>query len=165
MKHNYIFDSSRTYHDQHMLPISPQNFDPLDKSKDSSSQKKGIFSGTSKLKTPYEPIFEVENSQIKIEDLSGETEIKKMLAKEIRTYLDNLKTELLASFSTFLRDDRNSGRISNEYTFKRIVSLFFREIQEVKRQIIYNKNRFEEIQEHVRKSKEEGQHNIFRLSK
>ena len=44
MKQNLTFEPSGTYQEQHMLPISPQNFDPPDKSKDQSAYKKTIFS-------------------------------------------------------------------------------------------------------------------------
>jgi hypothetical protein len=120
-----------------MLPISPQNFDPLDKTKDISSQKKTIFSISAKSKPSYEPIFEVENPQVKGEEISNETEIKMILIKEMRVHLDSLKDELLESFSNFLKDHRNMGKINNE------------DVQDLKRQILYNKKKFEEIQGNI----------------
>lgn len=115
MKHNFIFEPSRTQQKQHMLPISPQNFDPLDKSREETTQKKPIFSSSAKPKTLYESLFEAENSQVKTDDSIGENELKRALAKEMRVQLDGLKTELLENFSSFLRDFRNTGKLSNEY--------------------------------------------------
>jgi len=137
MKQNFIFEPSRTYQEQHMLPISPQNFDPFDKSRDQSAHKKTIFSTSSKPKASYESIFEVENVQQKGEETTSEADLKRVLSREMRAHLDSLKGELLESFSALLKDSRFTGKISGE------------EMQEIKRQILYNKSKFEEIQEHI----------------
>jgi len=137
MKQNFIFEPSRTYQEQHMLPISPQNFDPFDKSRDQSAYKKTIFSTSSKPKASYESIFELDNIPQKGEEATSEADLKRVLSREMRGHLDSLKGELLESFSALLKDSRFTGKISGE------------EMQEIKRQIIYNKTKFEDIQEHI----------------
>jgi len=114
MKHNFIFEPSRTYHEQHMLPISPQNFDPLDKNREAASQKKTIFSTSTKPKAAYDIIFESDSTQSKSDDFNSEAELKRMLSREMRLHLENLKAELVESFSVLLRDYRSTGKISNE---------------------------------------------------
>ncbi len=114
MKHNFIFEPSRNYHEQHMLPISPQNFDPLDKNREAVSQKKTIFSTSTKPKAAYDIIFESDNSQPKSDDFNTETELKRMLFREMKVHFENLKLELVESFSVILRDYRSTGKISNE---------------------------------------------------
>jgi len=136
MKHNFIFEPSRNYHEQHMLPISPQNFDPLDKNREAVSQKKTIFSTSTKPKAAYDIIFESDNNQARVDDFGGEADLKRMLSKEMKLHLDNLKGELLESFSIILRD-RSTGKINND------------ELQDIKRQILYNKRKFDEIQENL----------------
>jgi hypothetical protein len=137
MKHNFIFEPSRNYHEQHMLPISPQNFDPLDKNREAVSQKKTIFSTSTKPKAAYDIIFESDNSQSKSDDFNVEAELKRMLFREMKLHFENLKAERVESFSVLLRDYRATGKVSND------------ELQEIKRQILYNKRKFEEIQENL----------------
>jgi len=114
MKQNFIFEPSRSYQEQHMLPISPQNFDPFDKSREQSAHKKTIFSTSSKPKASYESIFEVENFQQKGEETAAEADLKRVLSREMRAHLDSLKGELLESFSALLKDSRFTGKISSE---------------------------------------------------